>query len=141
MQFGLAAIYGPGFPTALLSLFAVQAALLAALGIYGVMSQAVGQRTREIGIRMAIGAEQGTVVRMIVSTGMRLEARGVLAGLMLAAVASRTLQSILYQVEPLDPGVYAMVALVALALAGASSLLPAWRAARTDPAGVIKSDE
>ena len=125
----------------LLSLFAVQAALLAALGIYGVMSQAVGQRTREIGIRMAIGAERGSVIRMIVGMGVRLGVAGVVAGLGLAALASRTLQSILYQVQPLDPGVYAMVAALALALAVLSSLLPAWRAARTDPAGVIKSDE
>jgi putative ABC transport system permease protein len=125
----------------LLSLFAVQAALLAALGIYGVMSQAVGQRRREIGIRMAIGAERASVIQLIVATGVRLGAVGALAGLALAALASRALRSILFEVEALDPVVYAGVAALALAMATASSLLPAWRAARTDPAGVIKSDE
>ena len=126
---------------ALLTAFAIQAALLAALGIYGVMSQAVGQRTREIGIRMAMGAEQGEVVQMIVLNGLRLGVAGVATGLVLSALASRTLQAILFQVEPLDVSVYAMVAALALGLAALSSLLPAWRAARTDPAGVIKSDE
>lgn len=125
----------------LLSLFAVQAALLAALGIYGVMSQAVGQRRREIGIRMAIGAEGASVIRMIVASGVRLGAVGAVAGLVLAGLASRTLRSILFEVQPLDPAVYGMVAALALTLAGLSSLVPAWRAARTDPAGVIKSDE
>lgn len=125
----------------LLSLFALQAALLAALGIYGVMSQAVGQRTREIGIRMAIGAERSAVIRMVVAAGLRLGAVGALAGIVLAAFASRTLQSTLYQVQPLDPAIYVAVAGLALALAGLSSLIPAWRAARTDPAGVIRSDE
>jgi predicted permease len=127
--------------TNLLSLFAIQAALLAALGVYGVMSQAVGQRRREIGIRMAIGAERGSVIRLVVSKGTRLGAAGVVVGLVLAAFASRTLQSILYQVEPLDLTVYGLVAVLALGLAALSSLLPAWSAARTDPAGVIKGDD
>ncbi len=126
---------------ALLSLFAMQAAFLAALGIYGVMSQAVGQREREIGIRMAIGAERRSVIGMIVGSGTRLGAAGALAGVVLAAFASRVLESTLYQVEPLDPTVYAGVAALVLALAAASSLLPAWRAAATDPAGIIRSDD
>jgi len=126
--------------TSLLTLFGVQAVLLAALGIYGVMSQFVGQRVREIGVRMALGAERWNVVGLVVGSGSRLGIAGVALGLLLATGFANLLQTILYEVEPLDPAVYAFVAGTALVIAALSSLIPALRAARTEPASVLKGE-
>ena len=118
---------------ALLGLFAMVALTLASIGIYGVMSYIVGQRTQEIGIRMALGAEAGAIVRMTLAYGLRLALAGVAAGLVISYVAARVIANQLYGVPASDPGVLAGASLTLLAVALAACALPARRAARVDP--------
>jgi predicted permease len=121
------------FSAVLLGLFAAVALALAVMGIYGVMSFAVAQRTREIGIRMALGADRRRVLGLILSEGVLLAGVGVVLGVAGALAATRALRSMLFEVTPTDPWTYgAMVAVLALAALGAS-LIPARRAAGVDP--------
>ena len=124
----------------LLSLFAGLAIVLAAIGIYGVLSQAVTQRTREIGIRMALGAESASVMKLILREGLRLAFIGVVIGAGVASVSSRVLSSMLYSVGGLDPLVFAAVALVAVTVAGVATMIPAVRATRVDPLLTMKAE-
>jgi len=124
----------------LLSLFAAQAIILAAIGIYGVMSQMVNQRTREIGIRMAMGAERSRVMGLVLSDGLRLGGIGILIGAGTAAAGSGVIRSMLYSVNALDPWVYAAVASVALAVVAAATVVPAARAMRVDPILTMKAE-
>jgi len=124
----------------LLSLFAVQALLLAAIGIYGVMSQIVGQRTREIGIRLAVGAGRGGVLRLVLRDAMALGVVGALIGTVIAGVGSRVLQSMLYTVSGLDPLTYVTVCLVTLLVVGIATAGPAARATRIDPVLTMKAE-
>jgi predicted permease len=124
----------------LLSLFALQAIVLAAIGIYGVISQAVTQRTREIGIRMAIGAERGSVLGLILKEGLWLGAWGVGVGALVSVLAAGLLESLLYTVESLDPLVFTAVAALALLVVSGATLLPAARATRVDPLVTMKAD-
>jgi putative ABC transport system permease protein len=123
---------------ALLVFFAAIAAILAAIGIYGVMSYAVTQRSHEIGIRMALGAEPRDVRRMIVNEGMRLAALGLLLGLGGAMAGTKYLESQLYGVKARDPltflGVAASLAVVALA----ACYFPARRATKVDPLTALR---
>lgn len=123
----------PKFYMLLLGGFALIALLLAALGIYGVIGYTVRQRTREIGIRMALGATRDRVQRMVVRQGMTLAVIGAVAGVAGALVASRGMQSLLYEVSATDPVIYLGVAAVLVAVAAVASWLPARRAAGTEP--------
>jgi putative ABC transport system permease protein len=107
--------------------------LLAAIGIYGVLSCTVTQRTNEIGIRMALGARGGDVSRMVLRESMIMTIRAVSAGLLCAFVLARMLRSLLFGVSPTDLGTLLGVSIAVLAVAALSSFLPAWRATRVDP--------
>jgi putative ABC transport system permease protein len=126
--------------TMLLVLFAIVAAVLAAVGLYGVLSQVVAQRVHEIGIRMALGARPEDVWRMILAHGMRLSALGIAIGLVGALGLTRLMRGLLYEVSAADPVTYAGVALLLLAVALLASFLPALRAARVDPMVTLRQE-
>jgi putative ABC transport system permease protein len=128
------------FRTQLLTLFAVLALVLASVGIAGVMSQSVRQRTAEIGVRMALGAEPRRVVGGLVAEGMRLTALGLAIGVAGALGASRVLASFLYGVGAADPATYAGVALLLAACAVVACWIPARRAAAIDPMRALRSE-
>jgi putative ABC transport system permease protein len=121
------------FVMRLLSLFAAAALFLAALGLYGVLSYAVTQRTREIGIRMALGAERGTVTKLIVGQGLRLAGIGVLIGVGVAMALARMIENQLFEVPAIDPVTIATMTFTLMGAAILASWLPARRAVRTDP--------
>ena len=121
------------FGTVLLGTFSILAALLALVGLYGVLAFSVDQRRREIAVRMAIGAEAGSVRRMVVVQGMRLAAGGLVLGLVAALLASRSLEVFLYGVEPMDLGTYATVAGLMTVIGFFAAWLPALRATQVDP--------
>lgn len=120
--------------------FATVALLLAAVGLYGVMSQSVVERTREIGVRVALGVNRGDVVRMVVRQGMAPALGGLLAGIAVAVAALRFMGSLLYEVQPHDPGVLAGVVALLAAVALASCWLPALRATRVDPIVSLRAE-
>ncbi|MFN0120061.1 MAG: FtsX-like permease family protein, partial [Blastocatellia bacterium] len=121
------------FRTLLLSLFALVAVLLASLGIYGVMNYTVSQRRREIGIRLALGAETRGVMRMVLRQGLTLALLGVALGVAAACGLTRLMQSFLFGVRSTDPLTYAGVALGLLFIALLACYLPARRATKVDP--------
>jgi len=121
------------FNMALLGAFAGLALLLAAVGIYGVMAYAVGQRTQEIGIRMALGAMPVNVMRMVLAQGARLAVFGVVLGVGAGIALTRLLRTLLFEVKPTDPGTFAIGALILLAAAIGACWIPARRATRVDP--------
>jgi predicted permease len=127
------------FNTLLMSVFALSALALAAIGIYGVMAYAVQQRTREIGVRLALGAQPGAVQRMVVFQGMRLAAAGVVLGVGGAFALSRFMQTLLFGVTVRDPLVFAGVPLLLAAVALVAVWMPAARASRIDPLGAIRA--
>jgi len=114
----------------LLVAFAVMAMLLAGVGVYGVMAYSVGQRTQEIGVRLAMGATPGMVFRMVLGQAFTLAAIGVAIGLVAAAGTTRVLQTLLYQTEPRDPSTFAIAAAVLIAVAMLASYMPARRGTR-----------
>jgi putative ABC transport system permease protein len=118
--------------------FAALALVLAAVGLYSVLAYAVGQRTPEIGIRMALGAQTTQVLRLILGSGLRLVAVGVLAGLVAAGFTARLIRGLLFDVRPLDPIVYVAVALLFALVATAACLVPAVRASRIDPLKALR---
>lgn len=128
------------FAMALITAFAVLALVLAAVGLYGVVAYGVSQRTREIGVRVALGAEPKAVVRLVVGGGLRLAAAGVAIGAVLAAAATRVLESMLYGVSPTDPLTFGTAALLVTAIALVASYVPARRALRVDPAEALRAD-
>ena len=139
-QLAAAAVAQPRLYTVLIVCFATTAMLLAAIGLYGVLSFAVGQRTREIGIRMALGAGRGQVLRMVLGQAGRLAVTGILSGLLAAAVASRALRAQLFEVSPTDLATYVIVSIVLLVVSLLASSLPAIRAARVDPIRAIRHE-
>jgi putative ABC transport system permease protein len=126
--------------TTLLTVFAALALLLAAFGLYGLLAYTVTQRTREIGLRMALGASASQVVSMIVFRGLALSGAGLLIGLLAAKLLSGTLSRILYGVTPADPATYGAVALLLCAIAATASWIPARRAVRIDPIAVLREE-
>jgi putative ABC transport system permease protein len=124
----------------LLSLFAVQAIVLACIGVYGVIAYATRQRRREIGIRLALGAERGSVIGMIVRQGTSLGVVGVGVGLLGAVAATRALQGFLFEVGHLDSAVFTAMGLSWLVLAGLAALLPARSGAQVQPAEVLRKE-
>lgn len=123
----------------LVSILGGLALILAAVGLYGVMSYAVAQSTRELGLRMALGARADNLLRLVLSRGLRLTAGGILIGIVMALALTRLLGRLLYNVSPHDPVLFASALLVMTVTAVFACLLPAWRAARTDPARVLRS--
>jgi predicted permease len=134
------AMSAPRFTSVLLSIFGALALTLSAIGIYGVLSYVVSRRTREIGIRVAIGAGRPAVLRMVLGSGLSLAAAGIVTGLLLASGTTRLLRGLLHGVTPADPATFAVVAVGLLAVAALASALPAWRASRVDPVVALKSE-
>jgi putative ABC transport system permease protein len=128
------------FRTILLGAFAGLALLLAAVGVYGVISYGVTQQSREIGIRMALGARRAEILRLVLGEGMLPVAVGLVVGVLAAAALSRFLGSLLYAVAPLDPSTFAAMSAVLTVVALAACLLPARRATRVDPVRAIRSE-
>ena len=124
----------------ILGLFAAVAVLLAAVGLYGVVSQSVTERTREIGIRMALGSARGGVVKLFVLHGIWTAAVGTVVGLAGAFVLSRWMTALLFEITPTDPVTFATVALVLLAVAATACYIPARRAAHMDPLAALRGD-
>jgi ABC-type antimicrobial peptide transport system permease subunit len=113
--------------------FAGLAVLLASIGIYGLLAYMVGQRSREIGIRMALGAQWGDVLRMFLRKGVALAGVGIVVGVIFSASTASMMASLLYGVRPHDPAVFLIVPLLLLAVAVLASYLPAWRATKVNP--------
>ncbi len=124
---------GPRFNTVLFGVFAVLALALGLVGIYGVMAYAVTQRTHEIGIRMALGAQPRDVLRMVAGHGMKLAGAGAAIGLAVAAGVTRVMRALLFETSPTDPLTFALVPILLAAVALLACAIPAWRATRVDP--------
>jgi len=114
--------------------------LLAAIGLYGVIAFSVGRRTREIGVRVALGAQRGDVLGMVVGEGMRLAVIGVAIGVVLAVGTTRLIAAFLFDVSPLDAITFTAMATLFVGVALVASYLPARRAAATDPLTALRSD-
>jgi putative ABC transport system permease protein len=128
------------FALTLIGIFAGVAAALAAVGLYGVLSTAVRQRTAEIGIRMTFGASRNSIVQMIVGHGLRLSAAGIGIGLVGALALTRVMQSLLVGVAPTDPITFVTIAVFFLGVAALACWLPALRAGGLDPNVVLREE-
>jgi putative ABC transport system permease protein len=128
------------FALVLIGVFAAIAAVLAAVGLYGVLSSVVRQRTSEIGIRMAFGAQSGTIFRLVIGQGLRLSAVGIAIGLLLALVTTRVMTSMLVDVRPTDPVTFGIMILVFLGVSAVACWMPARRAAAMDPNGALRQE-
>jgi predicted permease len=135
-----ATLSSPRFTGVLLAVFAAVALVLSAIGIYGVLSYLVSRRTREIGIRLAVGAGRAQVLGMVLRSGLSLALGGMLAGLAIAFVVSRSMQNLLHGVSPTDPLTFGVVAAALTMVATVASLVPAWRAMRVDPVVALKTE-
>ena len=125
------------FSMLLLGVFAAVALVLAGIGLYGVVSYTVSQRTREIGLRLAIGATPADVLRMVIGGGMKLAAIGVVVGLAGALALTSLIASLLFNVEPFDPASYIATSVLLLAIAAVACYVPARRATRVDPIAAL----
>jgi len=128
------------FNTALLVAFAALSLVLAAVGLFGVMSYIAAQRTTEIGIRVALGAKREQVMRKMLLDGMRPAVFGLVVGLAASLEAGRLMRDLLYEIKPLDVAVYAAVAALLLAVAAFACIVPAWRASRLDPMQALRAE-
>jgi ABC-type antimicrobial peptide transport system permease subunit len=128
------------FAVILLTIFAGVALLLAVIGIYGVIADAVAHRTREIGIRLALGARPGDCIRLVMGQGVVPVAIGLAAGLVAALAAGRVLASLLYEIEPTDPTTIGVVAAIVVGVALGAAYVPARRVTRVDPMSALRSE-
>jgi putative ABC transport system permease protein len=130
----------PRFRTLLLGVFAGVALILAATGLYGVIAYAVTQRTNELGVRMALGAQKSDVLKLVVGEGAQLAAMGIGIGLVVALPLMRIISRLLFGVNAADPVTFGATALVILLVTLAASYLPALRAIRVDPVVALRSE-
>ena len=130
----------PRAVSVLVAAFALLALALAAVGVYGVMAYSVRERTQEIGVRVALGASPKAVFRLVLGQALRLVLLGLAAGLVAAASFTRALERMLFQVEPFDPGTFAVTMLVLLAVAMVASYVPARRATQMTLADVLRTN-
>jgi ABC-type lipoprotein release transport system permease subunit len=133
-----AALARPRFYLLLLSLFALLAVALAAVGVYGVVAYIVTQRTREIAVRVALGARTSEVLRLVMWQGLRPALAGTALGLLAALGAGRVLSGLLYQIEPADPATIATVIVLLVAIVAVACAVPALRAARIPAADALR---
>jgi ABC-type antimicrobial peptide transport system permease subunit len=126
--------------SSVLGVFGGLALLLAAVGVYGVMAYAVAQRTREVGVRMALGAAPPQVLRQFVGEGVRLAAIGIVIGVLLAALLTRVIAQFLYGITPTDALTFVLCAALLSGVAALASLIPARRAANVDPMVALRYD-
>ena len=124
----------------MLSGFSGLAALLALVGIYGVMSYTVSRRTREIGVRMALGAERAAVMRLVMRQSLVLVGTGIAAGVVCSVLASRLLENLLFGVRPGEPATVAVMALLTILAGAVATYAPARRASRIDPIAALRED-
>ena len=130
----------PRFATAVLAAFAALALALAATGLYGVLTYSVSQRRREIGIRSALGATKADVIKLIVRQGLASTLAGLALGVVLSLLATRLMQPLLFGITPLDWPSFAVMPMVLLVVALVACLLPARKAAATDPAITLRGE-
>jgi putative ABC transport system permease protein len=130
----------PRLNAIMLAIFAGVAMVIAAIGIYGVLAYSVNQRTREIGLRMALGAPRGQVLQLIVREGMTVGAIGIAVGVAAALALSRVLASLVFDVKVRDPLTYAAVAAALALVALAACVIPARKASRVDPMVALRCD-
>jgi ABC-type antimicrobial peptide transport system permease subunit len=135
-----ASVAQPRFRMLLLAVFAISATLIATCGIYGLMAYAVTQRRREIGVRMAVGAEPGDVLRLVLGRALRIVGLGVIVGLAGAVGVTRVLQRFLFGVTPTDPLAFTVVTLLLVAVGMLAAWLPARRATRIDPTAALRAE-
>jgi ABC-type antimicrobial peptide transport system permease subunit len=128
------------FSVVLIAAFAVIALVMAVVGIYGVVSYSVAQRTRETGLRLALGARAPDILSLVLGEGLKRTAWGIAAGLVAAFAAARGFRSLLFGVEAADPATYTGVAVLLLAVTLAACFVPAWWAARLDPVQALRQD-
>jgi ABC-type antimicrobial peptide transport system permease subunit len=133
-------VVAPRFYGALLGAFAAVALALASIGVYGVISYGVARRTREIGLRLALGARPREVVRLVIRQGMLPAAGGAALGVLGALALTRNLDRLLYGVRPTDPATLVVVTLVLIAVAFVACLVPARRASSVDPMTALRTD-
>ena len=135
-----ASVAQPRFRTLLVALFATAATLIATCGLYGLMAYAVTQRRREIGVRMALGADRGDVLRLVLTRALRIVVAGVIVGLAGAVGVTRVLQTFLFGVTPTDPMAFTIVTLLLMAVGLMAAWLPARRATRIDPCAALRAE-
>jgi len=134
------AMGGTRFAFVLIGVFGVTALVLAAVGLYGVLAYVVRQRTAEIGVRMAFGAEPGSILRLVLNQGLLLTLIGLVVGVVAALGLTRFMASLLVGVRPTDPVTYGAITLVFIAIAAIATLVPAWRATRVDPVVALRQE-
>jgi putative ABC transport system permease protein len=135
-----ASLAAPRFVASLLSIFAAVAAMLAGIGLYGVLATTVAQRASEIGVRMALGARVADVLRLVVGEAARMAGVGIVVGLLAASAVTRLMAAVLFGIGPRDPVTLAAVTAALFAVALAAAVVPAWRAARIDPAACLRRE-
>jgi ABC-type antimicrobial peptide transport system permease subunit len=125
--------YSQRLAVTLVALFGAMALFLAAIGLYAVMSYTVSQGTRELGLRMALGAGVKDLLRLVMSRGLRLTAAGIVIGIVAAVMLTRLMADLLYKVSPRDPIVFGTAFIILIVVAFIACFVPAWRATRIDP--------